>query len=93
MEKLARVVDEGTDPETDGVVRWRLVDLAQWFWRVHGVTVSRQMVGRVLRQMGYRNLRPRPRDHQQDPEAIDTFKKTSVSTWRQSGRTKPKAKT
>jgi transposase len=90
---LARAVEAGPDPDVDGVVRWRLADLAQWFWRVHGVPVSRQTVGRVLRQMGYRNLRPRPRDHQQDPDTIDTFKKTSMRTWRKSTITKQKAKT
>jgi len=51
-----------------------LADLAQSFWCVHGVTVSCQTVGRVLCQMGYRNLRRHPRDYRQGPDTIDTFK-------------------
>ncbi len=74
---LARAVEAGPRPYIDGVVRWRLVDLAQWLWDEFGVSVSRQTLGRELRAMGFRKLSARPRHHAQDPEAIEAFKKTS----------------
>ena len=77
---LRRAVEEGPKPYLDGVVRWRLVDLAQWIWEEFGVSVSRQTVGRELRAMGFRKLSARPRHYAQDPDAIEAFKKTSP-TW------------
>ena len=61
----------------DGVVRWRLEDLAQWVWDEYGISVSGVTISRVLREMGYRKLTARPRHHGQNAHAIDAFKKTS----------------
>ena len=83
---LAQAVEAGPEPELHGVVRWRLVDLAQWLRDECGVSVSRQTLGRELRRMGFRKLSARPRDHAQDPEAIEAFKKTSPPSWRRSRR-------
>ena len=74
---LAQIVESGPRPFLDGVVRWRLVDLAQWLWEEFGVSISRQTVGRELRVMGFRKLSARPRHYAQNPEAIEEFKKTS----------------
>lgn len=82
---LARTVEAGPKPYLDGVVRWRLVDLAQWVWEEFGVSVSRQTLGRELRGMGFRKLSARPRHYGQDPEALEAFKKTSPTGWRRSG--------
>ena len=83
---LAKAVEAGPKPYLDGVVRWRLVDLAQWLWEEFGVSVSRQTLGRELRAMGFRKLSARPRHYGQDPEAKADFKKTSPIGWRRSGR-------
>ena len=74
---LVRAVEAGPVPWRDGVVRWRLVDLAAWLREEVGVTVSRQTLGRELRRMGYRSLSARPQAHGQDPEAMEAFKKAS----------------
>ena len=74
---LAQAVEAGPKPYLDGVVRWRLVDLAQWLRSEFGVSVSRQTLGRELRAIGFRKLSARPRHYAQDAEAIETFKKTS----------------
>ncbi|MBC6439174.1 MAG: helix-turn-helix domain-containing protein, partial [Rhodospirillales bacterium] len=60
-QQLAAVVE--ADPDRDGVVRWRLVDLAVWVKRTFGVTISRTTVGRELRAMGFRKLSARPQHH------------------------------
>ena len=44
---LARIVDEGPTPAIHGVVRWRLVDLAQWIWDEFGLSVTRFTLGRA----------------------------------------------
>jgi transposase len=82
---LSEAVEAGPTPYLDGVVRWRLVDLAQWVWERFGVSVSRQTLGRELRRMGYRKLSARPRHYGQDPDAQEAFKKSSPSAWRKSG--------
>ncbi len=90
---LAAAVEAGPEPYLDGVVRWRLADLAQWLWDEFGVSVSRQTLGRELRTMGFRKLSARPQHHAQDPEAIEAFKKTSPPSWRISGPSMPGART
>ena len=89
---LAEIVDAGPKPYLDGVVRWRLVDLAQWLWEEFGVSASRQTVGRELRAMGFRKLTARPQHYGQDPEAIEAFKKTSPPRWRKSASGTPVAR-
>lgn len=84
---LARAVEEGPTPWRDGVVRWRLIDLMQWLWESFGVSVSETTVGRELRAMGFGKLSARPRHYEQDPEALEAFKKrTSPPAWRRSRR-------
>lgn len=82
---LSEAVEAGPTPYLDGVVRLRLVDLAQWVWERFGVSVSRQTLGRELRRMGYRKLSARPRHYGQDPDAQEAFKKSSPSAWRRFG--------
>jgi transposase len=86
---LARAVEAGPKPYLDGVVRWRLGDLAQWLREEFGVSASRQTVGRELRALGFRKLSARPRHHGQDGQAIETFKKTSPPRWRKSATGTP----
>ena len=85
--KLAAAVDAGPRPYLDGVVRWRLADLALWAHEELGVSVSRQTLGRELRAMGFRKLSARPQHHAQDGDAIAAFKKTSATSSPQSGST------
>jgi transposase len=86
---LAARVEAGPIPAVHGVVRWRLVDLAQWVWEEFRLSVSVQTLSRELRALGYRKLSARPRHHAQDPESLETFKKTSPPRWRRSRRMKP----
>ena len=85
---LVEIVEAGPTPAVHGVVRWRLVDLAQWVWEEFRVSISPQTLSRELRALGHRKLSARPRHHAQDPEALEAFKKTSPPRWRPS----PKAR-
>ncbi len=76
---LAAIVESGPMPAVHGVVRWRLVDLAQWVWEQFRVSVSADTVGRELRALGYRKLSARPRHHAQAPGAVEAYKKVPGS--------------
>ena len=88
---LRRIVEAGPNPATDGVVRWRLIDLAQWVYAEFRISISKQTLSRMLRAMGYRKLSARPRHHAQDPAALEAFKKTSPRVWRRSRNMRPQA--
>jgi len=85
---LAGIIEAGPTPAIHGVVRWRLVDLAQWLFEEFRVSISKQALSREVRKLGYRKLSARPRHHAQDPEALAAFKKTSPLVWRRSARKK-----
>jgi transposase len=86
---LLQMVERGPMPAIHGVVRWRLVDLAQWVWEEFRISISTQTLSRELRGLGYRKLSARPRHHAQDPASLEDFKKSSPRRWRRSRRTKP----
>lgn len=88
---LARMVESGPIPAIHGVVRWRLVDLAQWLWEEFRLSISKQTLSRELRAMGFRKLSARPRHHAQNEYAIAAFKKTSPPAWRRSRPARPPA--
>ena len=53
---LAQRVESGPVPAVHGVVRWRLIDLAQWVFETYRISVSKQVLSRYLRAMGYWKL-------------------------------------
>jgi transposase len=73
-----RIVREGPDPAVDGVVRWRRVDLQRRIEARFGVTMHEQTVGKQLAALGFRRLSVRPQHPKSDPDAQETFKKTSL---------------
>jgi transposase len=76
-EDLAQWVRNGPDPTTDGVVRWRRVDLNRRFEKRFGVVMHERTVGKQLASLGFRRLSVRPQHPKSNPEAQDTFEKTS----------------
>ena len=75
---LAALVEQGPDLEADGVVRWRRIDLRDKIKSVFGVEMHERSVGKYLTSLGYRRLSVRPQHPRSDPEAQETFKKTSM---------------
>src|SRR6266699_2150486 len=74
---LHRIVESGPLPPVHGVVRWRLIDLAQWVFDEFRISISKQTLSRELRAVGFRKLSARPRHHAQDAATLAAFKKTS----------------
>jgi transposase len=81
---IVRMIESGPIPAIHGVVRWRLIDLAQWIYEEFRITVAKQTLSRELRAMGYRKLSARPRHHAQAEGAIEDFKKSSQRAWMKS---------
>ena len=84
---MARMIESGPIPAVHGVVRWRLIDLAQWIFEEFRITIAKQTLSRELRAMGYRKLSARPRHHAQCEGAIEDFKKASRRVWNRSRAT------
>jgi transposase len=52
---LRRIVESGPIPAVHGVVRWRLIDLAQWVFEEFRISISKQTLSRELRALGFRS--------------------------------------
>jgi transposase len=81
---LVARVEAGPIPAIHEVVRWRLIDLAQWVFDEYGVSVTKQILSRELRALDYRKLSARPRHHEHDETAVADFKKKSPTSSRKS---------
>jgi transposase len=75
--ELEALVLAGPDPKTDGVVRWRCVDLRAQVQRRFAVTVHERTIGKWLRRRKLTRLQPRPAHPKQDLAAQAAFKQTS----------------
>jgi len=75
--QLAQIVETGPDPLTDGVVRWRRVDIQRVIRERFGVDYHERYVGTLLKALGFSRLSGRPRHPKQDARVIEMFKKTS----------------
>jgi transposase len=102
QEEVARWVRQGPRLSADGVVRWRLVDLADKIEKQFGVRLAERSAGSLLRRLGFRRLSVRPHHPHQEIAAQEAFKKTFPIWWqtasrrthaasrsRSGGRTKP----
>jgi transposase len=77
MRALADIVEKGPDPEKDGVVRWRRVDLRGAIAARFGVQLHERTVGKLLAKLDMRRLSVRPKHPEVDLAAQEAFKKTS----------------
>ena len=72
---LVAMVEAGPTPAVHGVVRWRLIDLAQWVFDEYRISVTKQILSRELRALGYRKLSARPRHHAHERRLSSPLKK------------------
>ena len=85
-QELKRIVEIGPDLARDGVVRWRCVDLRRVIKGRFDVDLDEVSIGRVLKELGFAHVSPRPQHPKQDPQAIAAFKKTFPRGWRRRPR-------
>src|SRR3954447_12774485 len=75
--ELATAVEHGPDPDRDGVVRWRRVDLQALIETRFAVRLHERTIGKVLRRLGFARISVRPRHPKADAAAQEAFKKAS----------------
>jgi transposase len=75
--ELCEIVETGPDPKTDGVVRWRRVDLKAVIGARFGVDYHQRSVGKILKKLGFSHVSARPRHPAQNARIVEEFKKTS----------------
>ncbi len=76
MAELAEIVKTGPDPEVDGVIRWRRIDLKRVIEERFGVVYSERAVSDLLARLSFSYLSGRPQHPRQDQRVLDGFKKT-----------------
>ena len=75
--ELSVIVETGPDPEIDGVVRWRRVDLKRVIEERFGVIYSERAISDLLVALSFSHISARPQHPKQDQRVIEAFKKTS----------------
>ena len=75
--RIARFLLATPDPETDGVTRWRRIDLQRVIKERFDVDYSVRAITDLLVRLGFSRISGRPRHPGQDTAVIDAFKKTS----------------
>jgi transposase len=85
-------VDKGPDADTDKLVRWRRVDLQAWLKSEHAISYHERSIGKILKRLGYSHVSTRPVHPENDPEAMEAFKKTSQRPCKPRFPKTPKAK-
>jgi transposase len=77
LAELSQIVETGPDPKTDGVVRWRRIDLKAVIAARFGIAYHERSVGKLLKALGFSHVSARPRHPGQDARVMEEYKKTS----------------
>jgi transposase len=80
LAELSAIVEKGPDPDKDGIVRWRRMDLRDLIEDRFDVSLHERSVGKILDRLGFRHMSVRPRHPNGDVNAQEAFKKTSPSS-------------
>ena len=72
--ELTALVEAGPDRASDGVVRWRRVDLQRVIKERFDIDFHERYVGTILKQLGFSHMSARPRHPGQNVEIIEAFK-------------------
>ena len=67
-------LEKGPDPETDGLVRWRVQDVKNKIQTNFGVKYSMEGTRRLMRRLGFRHVSPRPIHPKAKPKDQEKFR-------------------
>ncbi len=73
--EVALWIEEGPDPEEDGVSRWRLIDIRDKVLLRFKEYFSLEGIRRVIRSLGFVNISPRPVHPKADPVKREEFRR------------------
>src|SRR3982074_2523925 len=77
LSEVAKWVEDGPDPKTDGGVRWRCAALRDRIAAKFNIHLHERSVGKLLKKLDFSSISVRPMHPQTDLEAQEAFKKTS----------------
>src|SRR6516162_8633068 len=60
---------------------WRCADLRRVIKERFDVDLDEVSIGRVLKELGFAHVSPRPQHPKQDPQVLEAFKKTFQRAW------------
>jgi transposase len=75
-QEVRQWVEEGPGPHDPRLVRWRRADLAGMVRDQFSLDCHPTTIGRMLRELGFSHVSPRPRHPEKDDHAAAEFKKT-----------------
>ena len=75
MAALAQIVETGPDPATDGIIRWRRIDLKRVIEVRFGIVYSERAVSGLIARLSFSYISGRPQHPRQDQRVLDGFKK------------------
>lgn len=75
-QEMRQWVEEGPGRHDPRLVRWRRADLAEVVRDRFAITCHATTIGRMLRELGFSHVSPRPRHPEKDDQAAAEFKKT-----------------
>ena len=82
-EELSQIVEVGPDPDKDGVVRWRCLDLKGVIRERFDVDYHERTVGKILKELGFSHVSARPNIPDKTRRQSRLLKRTSLGRWRQ----------
>ena len=74
LKAISDWLEKGPDPETDGLVRWRVVDVMNKIQASFGVKYSMDGARRLMRRLGFRHVSPRPLHPKAKPKDQEKFR-------------------
>ena len=75
LAELTQIVEQGPDPDIDGVVRWRRSDLVRVVEERFGVVYAERTMSEILKKLGFSHISTRPKHPGQASEVVEAFKK------------------
>ncbi len=73
--ELAQIIEKGPADYVPGLIRWRCVDLVPVVKERFGVECHLATIARILHEIGFSHISPRPQHPKQDEQAIEEYKK------------------
>ncbi len=73
--QLAVIVEDGPANYVPGLIRWRCIDLVGVVKERFGVECHEATIGRILKELGFSHISPRPQHPKQDAQTIEEYKK------------------
>lgn len=73
--ELAEIIEKGPADYVSGLIRWRCIDLVPVVKERFGVECHLATIARILHELGFSHISPRPQHPKQDEQAIEEYKK------------------